>query len=507
MKIYSVFLFLAVIFHTELSFCSADSDKYFTQFMRIFEKNTPRAMALMPPKFDRFGRLVKAKPKFSDQDIKSLNFFNQKIELRERLKGLQYRPFSEAYGQNRVEIFFPQNFQIIRNAEFIDKKLNSAKVDITPWSGDYWPTYRGGVGSRYADQRFPQSIDFAEYYSAYRNFFPIPFHDQASLNNLSPAEKYDILVGDDSFSMTKWTFEDANNTYKSNGNKIETWFGICHGWAPAAFMLPRPQHAIQFDIQNFSGNNFKLKFFPDDIKALASLLWANAAPDTNFLGGRCQSKNPNKDANGRITAEGCFDINPGAWHIATINQIAKNQASFVIDAAYDYEVWNQPVLSYELSYFQPQTKQNKKSLAEAVIPIQEYSKDKFKSYRSQQARFIVGVNMLLSYVVEDNASHNETNSEKNDDIRIVQYIYDLELNEAGEIIGGEWYQNVHPDFIWSVDKKNRASSISDRELQGQWLGNLNVPAQWSQGARRASDYGQPLGPVVEGLIQRARSNQ
>ncbi len=490
------FLFLYIVF-LSLSGLSSEKDLYFKKFMSQFQNDSFSAMALVPPKFDRYGKIVHDKPKVD---------FQQKLKLRALIKNRSRRIFSGIVKKSQVENFFSADSMIVRKIEQLDdKNLLNATLKVTPWSGDYWPTYKGGIGSRYADPEFPTSSNFKDYYSVYQNFLPLKYDDQKSLDNLSAAEKYDILVGDESFSLTHWTFEDANDTYRDGGNKIESWFGLCHGWAAAAFMMARPESAVTYQVKNFQGHDIDLKFYPDDVKALSTLLWANTNSEIYFLGGRCNAKNPKQDANGRIIDEACFDVNPGAWHTAIINQLGINKSDLVIDVTYDHEIWNQPVVGYEVNYFHPQTKKLMNSLTAAMIPIEEITKDKFKSYRSPNARFIVGVNMTLNYVFETNATHAETNVASDDNLRSVKYIYDLELNEMGEIIGGEWYQNAHPDFLWAPDKRARAISVTDDELQGQWSENITVPKQWTKNAALSATYGQPLAAVVEGLIQRARS--
>ena len=36
-----------------------------------------------------------------------------------------------------------------------------------------------------------------------------------------------------------------------------------------------------------------------------------------------------------------------------------------------------------------------------------------------------------------------------DKLKVVTYWYDLELDEDNNIVGGEWYTNRHPDFLWT----------------------------------------------------------
>src|SRR5688572_29322977 len=120
--------------------------------------------------------------------------------------------------------------------------------------------------------------------------------------------------------------------------------GYCHGWSPASFMMERPKHVIKVTAAD---GRTQIPFYPSDIKALATALWANANPPIRFISGRCESKKPKEDRNGRVTDPDCFDTNPGAWHLAVVNQVGVSKRSFVFDSSYDYEVWTQPAYSYE----------------------------------------------------------------------------------------------------------------------------------------------------------------
>src|SRR5262249_19903522 len=139
--------------------------------------------------------------------------------------------------------------------------------------------------------------------------------------------------------------------YKSLG-KVEEWMGICDGWAAASYMLDRPTNAVK----TVAVDGTSLTFYPSDIKALASQLWAHPAPSRGYrsAGGRCYKKNPATDEYGRIVDQDCFDTNPGTLHLAVVNQIGVKERSFVFDATYDYEVWNQPMYAYFARYFNPQ---------------------------------------------------------------------------------------------------------------------------------------------------------
>src|SRR3989344_1859020 len=173
--------------------------------------------------------------------------------------------------------------------------------------------------------------------------------------------------------------------------------GICHGWAIASYMMDRPSKAVK--VLAADGET-EITFYPADVKALASLLWATNAGETKFIGGRCDVKKPKKNKIGRVTDEGCFDTNPGSWHLAVVNQVGVSKRSLVMDATFDYEVWNHPVVSYNYSYFNPKTKQPVETMEEATVALEDFPKDKFADLRDRKTAYVVGVSMDVDYTVE-----------------------------------------------------------------------------------------------------------
>ncbi|TNF30503.1 MAG: hypothetical protein EP319_04915 [Deltaproteobacteria bacterium] len=397
---------------------------------------------------------------------------------------------------------------IVKNIVVMDNlQLREGKVKERPWSDDYWPIYRGILGSRYADHMFAYKDDWQEARNyvvdlSAKNIFESGDDDR--IDELSPSEKYDLLFGKDSFSLSEANWAEGKYYYDRNG-EVETWMGICHGWAPASYMVKRAQKKIQ--IPAYDGK--LLNFYPADIKALSSLLWAKARFPVKFLGGRCNSKEPNLDDEGiRVIDQECFDVNPAAWHMSMVNQVGRNQRSFVFDATYDYQVWNQPVISYKIRYFNPNDMKAKDSLEEAMIKKEEFEKDNFAKYRSSEARQYVGIFMNVEYGVEVDPRQREEDSERFDRSHDADYIYDLELDEEGNIIGGEWYNLYHPDFIWDPADGARAVSSGDRYLgQSNWSGKDPVPAAWSKIYDYAGKRGEPLAKIVEKLIELSRQGE
>lgn len=96
--------------------------------------------------------------------------------------------------------------------------------------------------------------------------------------------------------------------------------------------------------------------------------------------------------------------------------------------------------------------------------MKDFKNDKFKKYRSLQAKAVVGIAMKLIYIAETRPKIRETGSEHEDQKIVVHYLYELELDKDGMIIGGEWYHNHHPDFMWTPAPVVKPVSIGDAYL-------------------------------------------
>ena len=376
-------------------------------------------------------------------------------------------------------------------------RYRAAQLENAPWSDTYWPIYQGQIAQRYGDSSFPRSMDWkknADYIRAALG------PNSSSVETLSPAEKYDLLVGDPGFTMTHANLNEGRGYYERDG-KVETWMGLCHGWAPAAYMESRPRNAVTLIAAD---GRTQIPFWPSDIKALSTLLWANGTAQTKFIGSRCNDKDPTRDEIGRPRNPDCLDTNPATWHLSVVNQIAISQRSFVIDATYDYQVWNQPVLSYRYSYFNPKTSQDTEDLDAATVALADFESDRYRTLRSPRAQKIVGVQMDLTYVAENHPSTERTDSVRNDHKNTVTYRYDLELDAQGQLVGGEWYENEHPDFLWTPEKDAVIDTVGDQILddrgdQSGWDGKSSIPETWKTAVRQGSRYAQPLRRLVHTL--------
>jgi hypothetical protein len=320
---------------------------------------------------------------------------------------------------------------------------------------------------------------------------------------LSPAEKYDLLVGDENFTLTNRMITGASASVGSDG-EVEAWFGLCHGWAAASFMLPRPTKSVA--VRSAGGGELVLT--PSDIKALATLLWANASAPTKFVGGRCNERAPGRDESGREVDPECLDNNPATWHLAMVNQIGLARRSLVIDLEKGYQVWNQPVLSYSYGYENPVTGKASRSLAESKVKLADFASDPYAKHRSPQADSVVNIFMSVMYISETDPNLARTDAPENDIRRMIAFEYDLELDRNDEIVGGEWHSPNHPDFLWVPVAGSKAQSVGDEWLfrsgdKSRWIYRDPPPLSWRKAAKMASRHEQPLARIVEGLIEAA----
>lgn len=396
--------------------------------------------------------------------------------------------------------------RVIRNLKKIEEMgLTEGKVANQPWSDWYWPIAVGQLSYRYNDTDMtraysranPGEEDVWKWFVEYNEQNPAT---PADPNKLSPSEKYDLLVGDTNYTLTKTQLE-AGRYYQDNFGKVEGWMGLCHGWAPASYMLDRPVKSIEVLAADQAT---KIEFLPSDLKALGTLLWGKGIQSNKFVGGRCNTKDPETDSNGRILDQECFDNNPGSWHMTVTSQVGKNKVPFVMDATFDYEVWNHPVTSYQYTYFNPITMDEVDTLEEAIVAVEDFSDDKFKEYRGSRAKFIVGIVMEVEYLVETMPSKDKKDFEYNDAFHSAHYTYDLELDTYGNIIGGEWYTNEHPDFLWTPYENSHARSVADEYIQ---MEEFPLELLSHSGLRQlvpyASERSQPIGKIVEALFREA----
>lgn len=302
------------------------------------------------------------------------------------------------------------------------------------------------------------------------------------------------------------TEEAKNYAPKKKNTMMALWEGICHGWATAAGIVPRPRKSVTFNLPD----GRKLKFYPDDLKGLAAMLWANSLiqdgkynpvdeksqnlvaenGEKAVTGGiimqglRCNDKKPKKDEWGRFYDAApdffskkleprCVGVHPATWHMGLVNIIGNQGRSFIVERKVKAAVDNHPMSSYKMEFFNPNTG-DYGTLADSVRPVTE--DDQFLDFRNGDATMIVGVKTTMVYMDWETPERRSTDSEAVDSPKDVEMLYDLELDADGNIVGGQWrttetgkkFLNIgadhtQPDFFWVVTKHwRRAGEIKNQ---------------------------------------------
>ena len=492
-----------------------NDDDLLQKELDAFDRDPAREMDRLPEKRDATGALVqRPRTAFSRRDLDDDDFVLHRDTVRKRfttvVDGVHLPRRDAMPGRAMARAMIeagdrPEN--LVDALRFVDlaamDEAGLRKAALTeqsqPWSDDYWAIYLGCLGRRYADRKFPDSSRWQHNHEYVRQHpaAQIVSEGGAGIDRLSPSEKYDLLVGDGDGRLTAAMWARGEEDYHVSG-KVETWMGICDGWAPASYMLPRPTRPVTV---HAADGAIQIAFYPADIKALASLLWASASTASRFIGTRCTEKKPATDANGRVLSAAAFDTNPGTWHLSIVNQLGVAGRSLVIDATYDYEVWNQPMEGYAYRYFNPQTMKLARTLKDATVTRDGYTRDRFKAYRSDSAAAFAGVIMQARYMVEIDPKHRRSDRPSSDDVNTAIYKYDVELDAAGKIIGGEWFTGKgHPDFLWTPPPGARAISPAEAMATGTWEPGQALPDSWGRAGRSAAARGMPLAKIVEALI-------
>ncbi len=452
-----------------------------------------------------------------------------------------YKPFSTDEMKSKIERLTENKNFLWDIREMERRGLNRANTRVQPWGGSFWPLLAGGVANTYQNKdssifitTLLENITWQENVKDWKKrkvkVLPNVYElDEKELAKLAPSEKYDLILGDTSFDLTnrvwdyterwgkgkKWEFLtkiDLPEGYRipDAGRFMALWEGICHGWALGAGYTPRPENTIFITLPNGK----KMAVYPNDIKALASLMWANSNIQDNVLfeGNRCNKKNPDKDKYGRfIDTEidlndselipRCADVHPGVFHTTVINVMGIEGRPIVLDHNPKLPIANQPVGGYELNYFNPKSGKDG-TLGESMVSIREYgNKDPYQINRNPEAAYIVGVAMNIKYIDWELPKKKETNSPADDKLVDYKFNYDLEISSTGKIVGGQWrvskkggagiFKNStnQPDYFWLAPRDWKKFFQPVPGIAGWDDSRSNLPpTTWKDAAKGAHGY-------------------
>lgn len=171
------------------------------------------------------------------------------------------------------------------------------------------------------------------------------------------------------------------------GKKMETpnWHGHCNGWTAAAIRHSEPKTSVKRN---------GVTFTPADIKGLLAEIYIYN--DVEMLAG--------------IDSR----IDPGIFHAIVTNWLGRGGHPLGLEADPSEEKWNYPTYAFSSS-----------------------------SLKRSDRR--VEVKLNLAYIKDSNAEYQESPRNK----RVKSFHYDLYLNGAGEIVGGNFYaDSAIIDMLW-----------------------------------------------------------
>lgn len=279
----------------------------------------------------------------------------------------------------------PARFRKSLNYKF-EELPTSGEITNTPWTASYWPMYEDGINARWQGKN---TLSPAEKYDkvfnewtpgeGFMNLKPFDTStcewDDEYYNQLGPAAKWADRnkgnwrahngIDDDGDGVAdKDECDNNDDAVGQDFDGIETWFGLCHAWAPAALLEPEPLAPVTRD---------GVTFDVSDLKALTISLYDRTA--AYGIGERCNvdDKKWEFDEDGKILDRGCADMNPGALHVIVTNFVGINKQGFVVERTPDYEIWNQPVRGYEITEQQEITQQEAYTLLDIDDPADDLS--------------------------------------------------------------------------------------------------------------------------------------
>ena len=326
-------------------------------------------------------------------------------------------------GNDYVKTF---SFETNEKGESLDGGLNlSGELTQTPWTGDYWATWRGGITFRW---KVGEDEKSSYLYKLGRG---------VKINDLSPAEKYDLYMGKLKFPLSKYERKRTGVMTKTN---IPEWEGLCHAWAPATYHYKAPGKVT---VRGRRGH--KITFYSSDLKALLTyhVHMNQRKLKTYHLGRRCHydyKKNPRAVEN----KKSCIDTNAGAFHLALANQIGLKNEAFIIDKTRDIEVWNQAVFRYDskaLSMRAPSRGADPRAVKEVIVQTDVF-------YIDEEDH--VDVNKDVGFYENELDAEGQKGAAYG--YNVDEYKYALELDAHNNIVGGSWISFERPDFIWKIEK-------------------------------------------------------
>ena len=236
----------------------------------------------------------------------------------------------------------------------------TGEISITPWTDTYWPNYRDSINDRWQGrdvlspaEKWDQAVHGWEPTEEFLELQPYDVRtctwDDDYYEKIGPTARWVHL----NKGLARAIQSDDNQTCAEGTDRyggIETWWGLCHAWAPASIMEDEPLTSIEHN---------GVTFDVSDIKALLTMEYDKVS--SYFIGSRCNRildeekaeriglPTIERDETGRVTNQECRNVNAGTFHVILTNFIGLMERSVIMDKDFEYEVWNQPITGYRIT--------------------------------------------------------------------------------------------------------------------------------------------------------------
>lgn len=298
-------------------------------------------------------------------------------------------------------------------------KYSRGQVTPTPWAGYWWPFSEDGTANADA--------------------------------------KYESVIG--TSGATSW----EKTNHGPNVPGIQDWWGHCNGWSAAAVLHPEPTAALTRGSVTFSVG---------DQKALLSEIAMEV--DGDFFGHR--ETDPND-----FTSLTYQDVFPDQFFLVLTNIVGSGRP-LIIDRYTGVQVWNQPVVGYQID---PVTSADylgadpsSPDVYRVMITLQvwwasdsvpgEYVTQPFQfaDNDSFQSRVLTG-EIWLDAPPQFDASG-----------KLVGAGNVILTSQNGYVLGGQWHNGVtegvqsHPDYMWIPFNEKPSTGYSNPDLDITQVKNL-----------------------------------
>jgi hypothetical protein len=321
-------------------------------------------------------------------------------------------------------------FKNIIYTSYIRALPKFGQVSRLPWSGDYLAYRYGGPSARYGDmdtryKPYPISINMYHQPGDYLANKDRPDFSDYVNKYYSPAEKYDLYVGDYQFTLTR-TAKNYGIRFNGGGD-FASWMGLCHGLAPASYMTSTPNRAVT--VYGADGKT-KIQFLPDDIKAIATTWWGNVK------------------FNNRLTGRRYSAVNAASFFIILGNQVGRFRKNISVEPFADAQIWNFGFMSYKTTYYNLKT--GKEGLyLDCRLPRTE-APQMYALAGPAESAYVIGVKYTITYASNINAKHITTGQNREE--KTSDYTMAIYMDAKDKIVGGVWSSRAKPSYLWGPDK-------------------------------------------------------